>query len=212
MAKSKAEIREKFENADYPIHIMGRHIEVTDPMKDYAIEKLTKIERFGGKVIDATIVMDIQKHIHTVDFIINVNNIKIKVSGSTRDMYSAIDQAIDRLVGKLSRYLEKIHEHHNKGVSVIDMHVNVIHRDPLDEINDQIEEENLKQAESSLNPGEVVSKETRALKTLTQPEAVMKMELSEEPFIVYRCEVDRKLKVIYRREEDRNYAIIQLPE
>ena len=212
MGKSKAEIREKFEGAEYPIHIFGRHVEVTDPMKQYAIEKLTKIERFGGKVLDATVVMDIQKLTHTVDFIIDVNNVKIKVSGQTRDMYSAIDQAIDRLVRKLSRYLEKIHEHHSKGLSAIDMHVNVIHSEPLDEINDQIEEENLKQVESSLKSGEVVSKKTRALKTLTQPEAIMKMELSEEPFMVYRCEVDRKLKVIYRREDDRNYGIIQLPE
>ncbi len=212
MGKSKAKIREKFDHSEYPVHVVGRHIEITEPMKAYAVDKLTKIERFGGHVIDATVTMDIQKHIHSVDFIVDVNNTKIKVTGSSRDMYASIDQAMDKLQHKLTRYIHRIHEHHNKGIAAIDLHVNVIKAEPIDEINDQIEEQNLKEIERSLKPGEVVSKESCPLKILTQPEAVMKMDLSEAPFMVYRCEIDRKLKVIYRREEDRNYGIIQLPE
>ncbi|MCH9609656.1 MAG: Ribosome hibernation promoting factor [Chlamydiales bacterium] len=212
MSKSKAEIRQKFEGNEFPVHVLGRHVSITEPMKKYAVDKLTKIERFGGRVMEAYITMDIQKLTHQVDIILTVNNIKIKVSGKSRDMYASIDEAIEKLKNKLTRYIHRIHEHHAKGVNVIDLHVNIIRPDPIDEINDEIEEENLRQMEESMKPGEVVSKEKRALKTLSQEEAIMKMALSEEPFIVYRCEVDRKLKVIYRREEDRNYGIIQLPE
>jgi len=207
--KTKAEIKEKFANKEYPIHIIGRHVDITDPMKSYAIDKLTKVERFGGRVVEATVIMDIQKLMHTVDFLINVNNSIIKVTGRSENMYASIDQAIARLESKLRRYVQRLHEHNAKGLAEIDVNVNVIERiTPLEDINDQIEEENLRQAEDELRPHAVVSKEKRRLKMLNQEEAIMKMELSEGPFLLYRGEEDQKLKVIYRRD-DGNYGVIE---
>lgn len=207
--KSKAEIREKFSQVEYPIHVIGRHVAITEPMKNYAVDKLTKVDRFGGRILDASITMDIQKLVHTVDFILDVNNTKIKVSGRSENMYASIDQAIAHLESKLRRYMRRLHEHHAKGLGAIEMNVNVMGPiPPLDDINDQIEEENLKAVEKSLHPQKVVSKETKPLKTLNYEEAIMKMELSEDHFMIYRCEEDHKLKVIYRRN-DGNYGIIE---
>ena len=203
--KTKAQIKEKFAQFEYPVQIVGRHVEVTEPMKSYAIEKLSKIERFGGHIISAMIIMDIQKRIHVVEFIIHVNHTKIKVSGITDNMYASIDQAIDRLNSKMGRYMSRLHEHHGKGVSPVEMNVNVVSGDDL--INDQIEEENLQRADKR-RPHQIVSREGRELKVLNQQEALMKMELSEDLFMIYRSEEDRKLKVIYRRN-DGNYGIIE---
>lgn len=207
--KTRAEVKQKFAGSEYPIHIIGRHVEISEPMKRYAIEKLSKIERFGGRVIDITVTMDIQKLIHTVDFLINVNNTLIKVSGRSDNMYASIDQAIDRLKAKLRRYVRRLHEHHGKKLSEIDVNVNVLQRiTSLEDINDQIEEENLREIEEEMRPHPIVSKEKRSLKFLNQEEAIMKMELSEEPFLVFRSEEDRKLKVLYRRD-DGNYGVIE---
>lgn len=204
----KAATREKFAGDEYPIHVIGRHLDVTDAMKSYAVDKLIKVKRFGGRVIEATIVMDIQKLVHTVDFILNVNNTKIKVSGLSENMYVSVDQAIDHLEAKLRRYHKRLTDHHAKKSTEIEMSVNVIGRIPLEEdINDQIEEENLNQREHFLVPHPVVCKEVSKLKMLTQDEAVMKMELSGDVFLIYRSEEDQKLKVIYRRNDD-NYGII----
>ena len=207
--KTKTEVKDKFADAEYPIQIIGRHVAITEPMKSYAVDKLTRVQRFGGRVIDATIVMDIQKLVHTVEFIIDVNNTKIKVSGCSENMYASIDQAVAHLQAKLSRYMRRLREHHAKGLATIEMNVNVIGRiSPVDDINDQIEEENLKKIESDFKPHAIVSREKKPLKTLIQSEAIMKMELSEDLFMIYRSEEDRKLKVIYRRI-DGNYGIIE---
>lgn len=207
--KTKTEVKEKFSKAEYPIQIIGRHLSITDPMKDYAVEKLIKVERFGGRVIDAIIIMDVQKLMHEVDFIIDVNNTKIRVCGRSENMYASVDQAIDRLQNKLSRYMRRLREHHAKGISEIEMNVNVIKRIlPLEEINDQIEEERLRQVESELKPHQIVSREQKPLKTLNQEEAIMKMELSEDLFMIYISEESQKFKVIYRRN-DGNYGIIE---
>lgn len=207
--RTKAEIKEKFAQLDYPVHVIGRHISVTEPMKAYAIDKLIKVlNRFGGRVIEATVTMDVQKLLHEVDFIIDVNNTKIRVAGRSETMYASIDQAIARLESKLRRYKQRLKEHHAKGLSVIEMNVNVIKLTPIDDINDQIEEESLKKIEAQLKPHPVVSREKKPLKTLNQEEAIMKMELSEDKFMIFRGEEDRKLKVIYRRG-DGNYGIIE---
>ncbi len=210
MEGKKTAIKEKFAGEEYPIHVVGRHVDVSEAMKSYAVDKLKKIKRFGGRLIEATIVMDIQKLVHSVDFILNVNNTKIKVSGITENMYSAIDQAIDHLETKLRRYHKRLSVHHAKGTKEIDMNVNVIRTpvDPLVDVNDQIEEENLVVVEEELRFHPVISKETLPLKTLNQDEAIMKLELSGDPFMIYRSEEDRKLKVIYRRD-DGNYGVIE---
>lgn len=208
--KTKSEISEKFAQDGYPVHVIGRNVEVTDAMKTYALDKLAKIERFGANILEATIVMDIQKVTHLVDYILIVNNLLIKVSGRSENMYTSIDQAVDHLQRKIRRYKRRLREHRQKHLSEIDINVNLI-RGPitlLDDVNDQIEEENLNEIEEKLRPHEVVSREKRPLKTLTQNDAIMKMELSGDQFMVYRSEEDHKLKIIYRHD-DENYGIIE---
>ena len=177
----KTLVKEKFENQEYPIHIIGRHVDITDPMKAYAVDKLTKAKRFGGHILEATITMDIQKLVHSVDFILDINNTKIKVTGRTHNMYASIDEAVARLEAQLRRYHRRLHEHHAKKTAEVDMNVNVIEAiDLLDEINDQIEEENLEHVAEELTPHKVVDRETRPLIMLNQDEAIMKMDLSND--------------------------------
>ncbi len=210
--KTKAEVREKFEGLDYPIQIIGRNVHVTDGMKKHALDKLSKIERLGGHVIDAVITLDVQKVNNHVDFMLNLNGTLLKVSADSTDMYVSIDQAIDRIKHKITRYLDKLHDHHKKGIPAVEMEVEMVKSTLVEEINDAIEEAHLHEIEQSLKPGSIVTKHKRPLKTLSVDEAIMKMDLSEEPFLVYRSEVDKKLKVIYKTDDKKHYGIIELPE
>jgi putative sigma-54 modulation protein len=207
--KTKAE---EFVNEAYKITVAGRHVLVTDYMKDYAIEKVSSLERFSPRLIDVSVTMDIQKLDHRVDIVMRFNNTKIKSQGVSTDMYASIDMAVDKLRNQIRRYKNKIQDHHARGVKSIDLNVNVIrpHReDEIEEINGEIEEAN----ESSLidrnRPHPVLAREKKPLKELTLDEAIMKMELSGDAFLIYRSEEDRKLKVMYRRK-DENFGIIEV--
>ena len=206
----KNEVKEQYADQEYPIHIVGKHVELTEAMKSYAIDKLKNIKRFGGRVVEATITMDVQKLVHTVEFLIIVNNTKIKVSGKSQTMYASVDEAIAHLEAKLRRYLARLHEHHGKNLAEVDMNVNVLQGPVpvLTEINDQIEEANLRAIEDELKPHTVVSQEKHPLKTLNTQEAIMKMELSGDQFMLFRCEESQKLKVMYRKN-DGNFAIME---
>ncbi len=193
----------------YRITIVGRNLYVTDAMKNYAVEKISKIDRFHSQVLDVHVNLDIQKFEHSVTIVLKFNHFKIKVSAVSTDMYASIDKAVDKLQSQLRRWKSKIQDHHKKPMNVIDMQVNVLQRpySDLDEINAEIENANHKSEVDEYKPHRIIGTDKRPLKTLMTDEAVMKMELSGDPFLLFRCEEDRKLKVIYRRN-DGNYGLI----
>lgn len=192
----------EFAETGYNIQITGRHVQITDSMKDYAIEKISKIERIMNRIIDVNVIMDIQKLDHRVEIILKANNTKITSSAVTTDMYISIDQAVDKLEAQILKYKSKLQDHHLKGHAVLNMAVNVLSPREEDFDLDQDQEDN------RFKPHAVVKQETRPLKTLTFDEAVMKMELSGDTFMIFKNEEDQKLKVIYRRQ-DGNYGIIE---
>lgn len=196
----------------YPVNVVGRHVEVTEAMKSYALEKLSKIDKYSERVLEASITMDIQKLSHSVDYVLDINNLKVKVSATTDNMYSAIDKAIDRLERQLRRYIHKIHAHHTKhdkrGIPEMELEENVIRFiDPLEDVNDQIEEENLKEVEHQFEPPEIVSQERSSLKMLTTEEALWHLDISGKNFMLFKSEEEMAIKLIYRRE-DGHYGVI----
>jgi putative sigma-54 modulation protein len=204
--KSKAA---EFLDDIYDINVTGRNVLVTEAMKNYAIDKISKIDRFNGRVIDVQVVMDIQRYDHRVDIIMKVANQKIKVSAHTTDMYASIDKAINRLLEQIRKFKEKTKDHHTLAHAEVAMNVNIYSTlDDILDLNEEIEAENRRVLETRLTPHEIVKSETRPLKTLTVGEAIVKMELSADGFMIFRCEEDQKLKVIYKRD-DGNFGIIE---
>ncbi len=201
----------EFENEEYCIHVTGRHVLVTDAMKDYAIEKISKIEKITDRIIEVQVTMDIQKLEHRVDIDMKVYHLKIRSSATSDDMYVSIDKAVDKLETQLLKYKDKLQDYREKANANVDVNVSVLRpsRDEdLLEINEDIEEENLRSVEQKYLPHRIVALETKKLHTLTYSEAIVKMELSGDTFLLFRCEEDRQLKVIYRRS-DGNYGIIE---
>lgn len=195
----------------WDIAVTGKNVQVTEAMKQYAIEKVSKIERFSHRIIDVKVTMDIQKLDHRVDIVLKVDHIKIKSQAVSENMYTSIDKAIHRILEQLRRYKTKIRDHQTKGIKSVDMNVNVIRPSLLADIletNEDIEAENQRRLIEEYRPHEIVSKETLPLKVLNYEDAVMKMELSGDVFMVFRSEQDKKLKVIYRRN-DGNFGVIE---
>lgn len=206
--KSKAA---EFVDEMYNITVTGRHVSVTDAMKDYAIEKISKIEKFSPRIIDAIVTMDVQKLEQRVDIVLKVNNLKIKSQAVSENMYTSIDKAVHKLEAQLLRYKSKLQDHQAKKGAITDMPVNVLRsaaEEELFEVNDEIESETRHRLLDRYTPHRVVSRKTRPLKTLTDGEAIMKLDLSGDSFLIYRSEESQKLRVMYRRP-DGDFGVIQ---
>ncbi len=202
---------EKFQSG-YEITVIGRHFELTDAIKAYVIDKVSKIERIGERIIQAIVTLDVIKLEHSCDIQLLFGATKIKVSANTDNIYSAIDKATARLRARVLKYRSRLLEHHAREVREVEMNVDVIlaptAEEELEDINAEIESINIEAEVGLYSPHKVVAKEKQLLKTLTLKEAIMKMELAGDPLLVFRAEADQKLKVIYRRE-DGNYGVIE---
>jgi putative sigma-54 modulation protein len=190
----------------YPIEVVGRGILVTDAMKNYAWDKMSKVERFGLHIMHVHIALDIQRLEHLCSIVTKFEHFPMKVQASSTDMYASIDKAIDRLQGQLRRWKEKIERHLKKKLSLVDMEVNILRRpyNELEEINAAISREE----QNNFSLPVIIGKNTLPLKTLTVDEALMKIDLSGDSFLIFRDEVDQKIKVIYSIE-DGNYGLVQ---
>lgn len=200
--------KEKFAEEDaegYRFEIVGRNIQVTDAIRNYALEKLEKIERFHTHILDLRMTIEAQKLAHVVTILLHFEHFKIKVQANTTDMYASIDLAVDKLKSQLGRWKERIQEHSKRALNATDMVVNVVRRpfNELEEYNADIE----LAVKDRERMHQIVKTEKRPLKELTVAEALMKIELSGDTFLIFRSEEDHCLKVIYRRE-DGDYGVI----
>ncbi len=207
--------KKKFAEEDasgYRIDILGRNVQISEPMKTYAWDKLSKIERFHNHIMHVHVTLDIQKLEHVCAIVLKIDHIQVKTQAESTDMYVSIDRAVDRLQSLLRRYKSRIQDHHKRGPVIQDVEVSVFERpyDEVAEINAEIEEEKKLAQSDQLTPPKLIGSEKKPLKMLTINEALMKMDLSGNSFLLFRAEEDQKLKVMYRRT-DGNYGLI-LPE
>lgn len=207
---------EELEARGYRVNIIGRNIDITAAMKNYALDRIAKMDKLQKHVLDVQVTLDIQKHVCSVVILAILDHVIIKVHKTTRDMYECIDLAMAKLQKKLTTWKRQIEEHNAKKLSEISFDVSIVEsptfydeEEEIEKINEQIAPNGLTPEDRELLPHKVLGKEFLKTKILTEQEAVMKMELSDDSFLIYRDEIDQNLKVIYRRP-DKNYGIIQM--
>ena len=88
-----------------------RHMEPSDHLKEYSHDKLLRLEKYLDAVIDAEVVMTVEKFRHKAEVLISSDGLKIKAEEETEDMYSAIDMVVDKLEKQIKRHREKLKTH-----------------------------------------------------------------------------------------------------
>jgi len=91
------------------LSITGRHTSVTDAMKNYATEKMSRLERHDDLVTAGEIVMNIEKGRHMVEMTAHTK-IGDRVFGKAEhtDMYAAIDLLLDKMDRQLTKQKELV--------------------------------------------------------------------------------------------------------
>ncbi|MDR2561132.1 MAG: ribosome-associated translation inhibitor RaiA [Holophagales bacterium] len=79
------------------IHFTGRHVEITDSLRQYAEERLGKMSTYIDDIIDIHTTLSIEKHRHQADILLKSKTGSFMASAETDDMYQSLAQAIDKL-------------------------------------------------------------------------------------------------------------------
>ena len=96
--------------------ITGRHFELTEPIKAYADAAIDSLEKYHLDIISASTVISANekngKKGFVTEFIINLKDKNtIVITQVDKDVYAAMDLAIERVKKSLRRHADKIKDH-----------------------------------------------------------------------------------------------------
>ena len=96
------------------IDISGHHVEVTDSLRNFITSKMARVERHFDQVIDAHVVLDVNKLVNKAEITIHVSGNTIHAESENEDMYAAIDAMLDKLDRQVRKHKEKRTDHHRR--------------------------------------------------------------------------------------------------
>ena len=93
--------------------ISGRHLKVTDAIRDYAEKKIGRISKYFENIMEVDITLSaehskVDGERHTADVLLFVQGSKIKATATAQILYAAIDEVIDILENQVKKHKEKI--------------------------------------------------------------------------------------------------------
>lgn len=180
--------------------LSGRNVDVTDAMRDYVEEKLTRLDRYSESITDARVTLTVRDvrdstRRNRVEVQLNVPHGIIRAEEHHADMYAAIDKASDVLERQLrkfkTRYMKARHE--------------------------AAPEPSPGPAEAAVNAGaddvgeftpEIVRQKRFDLRPMSAEDAVVQMEALGHDFYVFSSMKSGLTGVVYRRK-DGHYGLIE---
>ena len=171
--------------------IVIRGERVTDSMKEYAAEKLAKLDKYfeSGNEIEGKVLFKLSGHNQKVEITIPLKGITLRVEEVGEDFYSTIDIALDKLERQIRKNKTKI-ESRKKQKQEDYMYFD------FKDINEEESNEN-----------KIVKRKEIELIPMDEEEAILQMELTSHDFYLFKDVDTNKVSLLYKRK-DGNYGII----
>ena len=74
-----------------------RNMESSDGIKNYASEKIGKIQKYLRSPLHAEVTFSMERHLHRVDMNLTGDGNQYAGHGDSEDMYATIDQVVDKI-------------------------------------------------------------------------------------------------------------------
>ncbi len=168
----------------FPIIVTGRHIDVTDALRDHAVEKTLHACRRLDKITSAHITFAVEKYRHITEVVVKAHGSTLRGKEETGDMYSSIDQAMSKVESQANRLKEKIKDKKRQD-----------EKRPL-----ELEEE--------VDSPRVIESGAFAVKPLLIDDAVQELQGSSSIFITFRNAKTNEVNVLFKRD-DGHFGLIQ---
>jgi putative sigma-54 modulation protein len=91
--------------------ISGHHLDVTDPIRDYVTNKLSKLERHSEAITSVAVILRVDKLSQKAEATIHVTGGDLFANAEHDDLYAAIDALSDKLDRQLIKHKEKHRGH-----------------------------------------------------------------------------------------------------
>lgn len=192
----------KTANVNPNITVTGRHVEVTDAIRDFATKKIEAINIDYPKIVEVRVIVDVQKDRQIAEIILFcADHITIQASTVANDLYAAIDETVTKIMRRMRKHKTRLMKHFrpHRSESIRHLDENVYDENVLDY-----------DVDASEDPKPIrIQREGYELRTMYKEQAIMALEMTDQPFVLYRNARRNVLQIVYRLGEG-EYSIIEL--
>lgn len=94
------------------ITVSGQQMDVTEPLRSYAAEKIGRLQRHFDNMTTSNVVLHVEKNRHKAEATIHAKGVTLHADAEDADMYAAIDSLADKLDRQVLKHKEKSTSHH----------------------------------------------------------------------------------------------------
>lgn len=166
--------------------ITGKNIALTDALKSTVEKKLGKLEKYFNPEVEIHATLSVQKSRQIIEVTIPFNGVLLRGEEATTDMYSSIDNVVDKLEKQIMKHKTRLERRTHEGsLRLMEVPSEVVEEEP-----------------------QVVKTKRFAVKPMDVEEAVLQMDLLGHDFFVFRDADSNEVNVVYKRK-DGNYGLIE---
>ena len=169
------------------ILIRGTKLEITDSMKDYVKEKLSKLDKYlVDQKTKANVLVKVHNYLQKVEVTIPLKTLILRAEEEQQDFYAAVDLVINKLERQIRKNKAKLQKRDKMSTKEFN----------IDDVIPIEEDE------------KVVKHKKIDVKPMNSEEAILQMELLGHDFYVYKDSDTNNVCVLYKRK-DGGYGIIE---
>ncbi len=170
-------------------NIRGDKMVVTDAIKDYAEEKLSRLEKyFKDDEVTANILARVKGNSQIVEVTIPTSKFVLRSEEENEDLYAAIDLVSDKLERQIRKNKTRLSRNMKESVKEFNFDFDIEEEEKPEE--------------------KIVKRKNIEMKPMDEEEAILEMELLGHSFFVYKDMETNNICVLYKRK-DGDYGLIE---
>jgi ribosomal subunit interface protein len=190
------------------ITVSGKQVELSDALRHRVWTMLDTISRkYFGDALEAHVTFSRARSFFTCDINMHAGRgLTLRGEGEAADANAAFDDAAEHIAKRLRRYRRRVNEHardlanrQDADTSEPAQHYILRQQDEPDPGVEQAGDDHAVAAPSHF--ATVVAENPAVILRLTVGEAVMRMDLADQPVVMFRNSVTGQFNVVYRRQD-----------
>ncbi|WP_424134107.1 ribosome hibernation-promoting factor, HPF/YfiA family [Roseomonas chloroacetimidivorans] len=184
------------------ITVAGKGVETGEVLKAHVTEGLSAVARkYFDHALDAHVTFRRDRAFFVCDINLRAGRgLSMRGEGEGIDAHRAFADAAAHIGKRLRRYRRRVNEHARSLAEERDPVTETARSVVLREESDEADHELVVTAEGYID-GAVITENPTEISRLTLPEAVMRLDLSQEPVLMFRNGGTGVLNVVYRRAD-----------
>jgi len=167
---------------------IGRKMEVSENMKEYAQKKFQKLDRYFAKDSTASLTFSVERGRHILEATVKHASMYFRCVEITNDMYSSIDGAVESIERQIIKNKTRLEKKLREGAFEREIPV-----------YDAVEEEAY----------EVLRRKRFEVKPMTIDEAILQMNLLSHQFFFFKNAEDNNRHCVVYKRLDSGYGLIE---